>query len=725
MSGGGAGKVYFVLYLAVILELLIIIVERDEAEEHLVKKQKESMKIVESILSQLQTGAGSEGINTRPQDEIVLTEKLPQDQQKNFKKFRTYFIEVGVTDVVGSEKLDGLEPKERKERENVLKKLANVQELQYEIYFNSSKEVDVPSTPSDSSFRRVDNNPTVGAEVRDNNLPDATPWTLQASRRIELKLDDMQDYRNPVYQNSTLTAGEVNRYAPTEAIAANTIFQYSPERTENIRLRNNGKLAKRAFVVNFQPPSQPGWYKLRFYSRTNRILGIASEQNMSELNEETKVNIGTVQLKVKDLQLVKKELGRQLEELKLPDADALATGSIEPDEFMGRINTAKEGLKDDTEMRSKIDLYSYIARLLAPGKSSLFDQNKGSIEIDIRVNQPDVPIGKAIIADLPQTIKVFDKLSKVEIPFKVSPANGKTEIAQNPGGATVQDVSGVASSGDEYRQVPKKIVLPISGNLAPRAEPYIIEVKHRNSANKENEEPAICSVYVYKSEIVNADQITSSLESGWGDNIEFTAEPASGSAIKSQEFLVNITMGGSQKPTMRKLAILPADNIIIPPNVDKVSCQIGWEDPYTKEVVTLYSGEGEVSLKRPTVILTGMKVSPIQDQQTGEFTVEGILIKAPSVAEGERADIGSVNVEVSGQVRDIVSNESYRLAVIGKPTKVNATEYRVTLKLTGGKFPLRKGQVKGSATIIVSATASSDGAVSKPRLARTNISVNN
>ena len=37
MSKGGAGKVYFVLYLAVILELLIIIVERDEAEEGLMK----------------------------------------------------------------------------------------------------------------------------------------------------------------------------------------------------------------------------------------------------------------------------------------------------------------------------------------------------------------------------------------------------------------------------------------------------------------------------------------------------------------------------------------------------------------------------------------------------------------------------------------------------------------------------------------------------------------
>lgn len=60
MSKGGAGKVYFVLYLAVVLELLIIIVERDEAEEHLHKKQKEAMKIVQSILSQLQSGSGTE-----------------------------------------------------------------------------------------------------------------------------------------------------------------------------------------------------------------------------------------------------------------------------------------------------------------------------------------------------------------------------------------------------------------------------------------------------------------------------------------------------------------------------------------------------------------------------------------------------------------------------------------------------------------------------------------
>ena len=61
MSGkGGAGKVYFILYLAVLLELLIIIVERDDAEEELKKeklaleqKSKRIQLIAETIINAL------------------------------------------------------------------------------------------------------------------------------------------------------------------------------------------------------------------------------------------------------------------------------------------------------------------------------------------------------------------------------------------------------------------------------------------------------------------------------------------------------------------------------------------------------------------------------------------------------------------------------------------------------------------------------------------------
>jgi hypothetical protein len=59
-KGGGAGKVYFILYLAVLLELLIIIVERDDAEEELRKEKDELARkakriqlIAETIINSL------------------------------------------------------------------------------------------------------------------------------------------------------------------------------------------------------------------------------------------------------------------------------------------------------------------------------------------------------------------------------------------------------------------------------------------------------------------------------------------------------------------------------------------------------------------------------------------------------------------------------------------------------------------------------------------------
>jgi len=59
-KGGGAGKVYFILYLAVLLELLIVIVERDDAEDAfrkerdaLLQKEKRIQLIAETIINSL------------------------------------------------------------------------------------------------------------------------------------------------------------------------------------------------------------------------------------------------------------------------------------------------------------------------------------------------------------------------------------------------------------------------------------------------------------------------------------------------------------------------------------------------------------------------------------------------------------------------------------------------------------------------------------------------
>ncbi len=85
MSSGSAGKVYFVLYLAVVLELLIIIVDRDDAENGLRKQTREIQQIVQQILASLQTSGAQ--ITTTPQDEIVIdpTARNKQNEEKTYK----------------------------------------------------------------------------------------------------------------------------------------------------------------------------------------------------------------------------------------------------------------------------------------------------------------------------------------------------------------------------------------------------------------------------------------------------------------------------------------------------------------------------------------------------------------------------------------------------------------------------------------------------------------
>lgn len=92
MSSGSAGKVYFVLYLAVVLELLIIIVDRDDAEEGLRKQTQEIQLIVQRILASLQT-SGTQ-ITTTPRDEITLD---PSSNNKRNEE-RTYAVTVNVGD---------------------------------------------------------------------------------------------------------------------------------------------------------------------------------------------------------------------------------------------------------------------------------------------------------------------------------------------------------------------------------------------------------------------------------------------------------------------------------------------------------------------------------------------------------------------------------------------------------------------------------------------------
>lgn len=712
MSKGGAGKVYFVLYLAVILELLIIIVERDEAEEHLVKKQRESQRIVESILTQLQSGAGTEGINTRPQDEIVLTEKLPTDQQKNFKKFRTYTIEVGVTDVAGSDKLDGLDPKQKQDRIETLKKLANVQELQYEIYYNTSKEIDIPSAPPEKSFAKPTLSPEVGDEIKDPNRPDAPSWILQASKRIELDLSKTEDYKEPFYAESNIKAGDLNRYAPNEAVSANTVFQYSKEKTEIISQRNGGKLNKRAFVVNFQPPTQPGWYKLRFSSRTNRILGLSADQKLADLKDDAKVNIGTVQLKVKDLEIVKRDLTQQLESLGLPSAQDLIDGKTDIEKFLSDIDASREKAKTPEE-RGKVNLYGYIARLLAPGRSKTFDQNKGSIEIDIRVQQPDVPDSPPVVIwDDPQLYS-FDKATKTVMTFTAGPFDkGMPVVTFNGRNLNVTKLNATDATG-KTGKYKTEINEPIGeGN-------YAISASHSNGNKSVTD---VCSLTVFRTglatyksidgvEVSNADELKGAIDDiSYGDALAFEVIPTSGSKIPGNQFKIFID-GTTNKQPANRLSVASSDNYVVPINSEMVSVRVVWQSPKDQDIkVQIFPStpgayETKPTQKRPNINISGISVSPMTDPRDPTIIIQNIEIKPPTAGAEDANNTAEAKAQVVGVKVEVVDAQikGYSVVRMGEPQKVGGTKYNVTLQLKG-PLPIPRG-TKGQIKLKIKATA--------------------
>ncbi len=356
-----------------------------------------------------------------------------------------------------------------------------------------------------------------------------------------------------------------------------------------------------------------------------------------------------------------------------------------------------------------------------------FKQNQGEMEFNIRVLKPQPQITDPKIADLKTVVRVFDKLSKIVLPMQVTPANGSTEFSKKPGNASIggSGASAASTDGGQTKWVSKQIEIPVSGNLAPRDEPYVFELIQKNASK--TSEPVQCSVYVYSSKITNEEEVKSFLEMSWGDAIELVVAPASGNTIKPDEFVMQFNMGGgSQIAPLRKLNVQMSDNIIVPAGADKVGLSVAWKDPQTGEIVEIFNGSGEVGLKKPTIVTSDMRSEPIADNMTGEFKVRGFLVRPPTISETDKADVGNVDIQVgSATVRDMRTGQTYKVVSVGRPKKVSGQEYEVTLKLSGGRFPLTKGQVKGNVAVTISATARSQGTESRPRQITKTVSVGN
>ncbi len=727
MSGGGAGKVYFVLYLAVVLELLIIIVERDEAEEHLHAKQKEAMKIVQSILSQLQAGSGTEGINTRPQDEITIPPQginFKEVMGTDIKTSRKYVIEVGVTDVSADlKKKEGETPKEFAERVSKLVRLANVQELEYQIFFNANDDpLNPPPFPSEKYFIENDIDvmsmePGQKMEVEDQ------VWVFKGAKKLvmdnektfeNVNLDKIKsDLLDPYYSDPIIVGDE---FIPSE-INQDSSFYYSSNKTvkkEGSAFASGGdskSKLKRAFVVYFEPPAEQGWYKLRFYSQTNRILGIAADAKAEELTNDMTVNIGTVQLKVKDLQKVKKDLEIELDKFKLPKQSDLIGKSEASSSFDQMIEDSKalaEEELDYVQVASKIELYGYIVRLLTPGKSVYFPQNSNSIEFDVRVLTPKPKTAAPIIA-VNNYLHTFDEATP-SFRFSISPyqdgANNIRGAVFNKGdetGAPVAEIvfepanSNPPPNGESRAYIGKVNKKLLAGNGIARQ--YTIKLSHE-LMGKQGDSTATLNVYpTINEEDVKRLGIQFGALATYGNDFFFNFTPPSGRNVAPDQFGYYFKTNGDaqERGLIPGLKAERTDKLSFPPNATEASLKIVWIDPITKEEVNIFPEKTVNIIQQGPNVATNFAQENIAGDDVLSCRISNIKLTAPSIGDGKVA-----NVDFSVEVDQVQVKQNYR--VVGKPNLTKEGDsYTIDFKIQGE--PNEDGWAKGNVTLKLNAVA--------------------
>jgi hypothetical protein len=720
-KGGGAGKVYFVLYLAVVLELLIIIVERDEAEEHLHKKNKEAMRIVESILSQLQSGAGTEGINTRPQDEITIPPPgidIKAMMGGEIKSFRQYIVEVGVTDV--STALVKKEFESEKEYVNRIKKLvelANVEQIQYQVFYNSDLNPNnAPPFPSEDylneqkvdfysmepGFRLTGETPDVSWEFKGmqelNMDKDATFNSINLSEITPSQL-------SPVYAEALK-----KKIGPTfnpQGVPEDSTFFYSDIETMK-NMNKASEIQKRSFVVNFQPPSQAGWYKLRFASRTNRILGVKAGQTAEQISDDATVNIGTVQLKVSDLRKVKKELTSRLEKYTLPTLEELSESQdiLAFDKALAESKLKAASEEKAEEVQGNINLYGYIVKLLAPGMSSNFDNNKGFIEFNIRVVTPKPNIAEPV-ATIPDYVPTFDKVPAV-FECQISPYQPN----QNTLEGTVMDAGGNRVASINFTPLDKIAGVGYTEPAANESRMYRATVdkalppgKYEYSvihklALRQSKTPARV-LEVFKTSLTEQSErkIKSEIPiyAYYGYPLVFNAEASSGGKIKPNEFRIYVTTDNdNQRAPIQSLAVTNQAGIKFLPESKKVNIRIAWVQPYTGiEVDLLPTTTFDINQEEPSI---NANPKPTYSGTSSKFKVRvsGINVVAPGTGD-EAKPKATVSLGIKGDPEKVDGLGSYGFSaepiLDGDPESGYSIEFEMQGKLEPGQSKIR-GNVK-------------------------------
>jgi hypothetical protein len=225
-------------------------------------------------------------INSVADDEI----SLPPEGYKRIgleiiiKTYRNYSIAFGVWQI---DSLYNNYKNKDSNKINLLLELNNVQNASYSVFYNDSKDIfTLPEFDFDQKYLKDNiykfkpnqilfdkqNNKWIFISNRELNLDKNA--LLESERFKKTGIKTIPHYPKHLQYSigPNIDLKPFNSYEYLKNF--DSIFYYDHNKT--IKL-NEKIIGKRIFNIVFQPPHKRGWYKIRVYSRTNRILSFSNE----------------------------------------------------------------------------------------------------------------------------------------------------------------------------------------------------------------------------------------------------------------------------------------------------------------------------------------------------------------------------------------------------------------------------------------------------------------
>ncbi|MBU3741041.1 MAG: hypothetical protein FGM24_02030 [Candidatus Kapabacteria bacterium] len=667
MSKGGAGKVYFVLYLAVILELLIIIVERDEAEEHLIRKQKEAEEIVEAVMAQLNTGSGSSGVNALPQDEITLLDPrtiqgvAEKDKPKDERTYQIRVSTVRVKDILGDALPDDPDNKRRRIEEII--RLFNVSNLNLVDSVNQSSMVENLTLELKQEWLKTKADEIVRKMGERNTIT------------------DVPEFKDGLGFLKAITPDSVDFTSNTDLAT----FRFSPALT--LADKNQFEGGIKVFEYTFKQKNA-GLYKVMLQSKTNNIIGVTGLDKKNNESDEDVVSIGTIQLTRRQLSKVEARLRSTLGGTVEALCDKFQTSSdykypqfsADLEAALDKINHEDIGLPSKSDKIRRGELLKNITVLLH-GDANQMEQNNPTFQFEINVKKPNIATADPCIADLVKSQRVLSGVRKIVIPLTVNNfRNDVPQVTITPSDATVKVVpmgSGTAGGGG-LRNQPYEIHIEGASAIGERKD-YTVKVTNLKMCDDTD---PISTVSVFPSDLSNKSTIDGILEKrvSYGKMVKLPIYPSSGGDIPANQFELSYTLDGQEiafAGTNPLLITVPC----VPKNFSTLKASVKWiykPVPNYKEEVVIYERTvNQAKQSPPEILLANTSEMPFESK-TMRLVISGVEVLPPVVDCNVNAQDKDVKVDVKP---DKPSIGKYQVLASIEPEGTG--KYKIIVQLKG------------------------------------------